>query len=95
MHGFFMDARLYQEAKAVADPFAYHEYRKQKIEKLLEDGTAKRIQLKKAARALPKVNKALAKRMVERDEVRCSFWHNILITFEEVRLFLDSRWCWV
>lgn len=67
MHGFFMDQRLYQEAKAVADPFAYAEYRKAKIEKLLEEGTAKRIQLKKAARALPKVNKLLAKRMLERE----------------------------
>ena len=67
MHGFFMDQRLYQEAKAVADPFAYAEYRKAKIEKLLEDGTAKRIQLKKAARALPKVNRLLAKRMLEKE----------------------------
>jgi hypothetical protein len=28
MHGFFMDARLYAEAKAVAEPFAYEKYRK-------------------------------------------------------------------
>jgi ribosome biogenesis protein ENP2 len=28
MHGFFMDSRLYAEAKAVAEPFAYEQYRK-------------------------------------------------------------------
>ena len=55
MHGFFMDVRLYAEAKAMVDPFAYDEYRKAKIEKLLDEGTAKRIKLKRAARALPKV----------------------------------------
>eukprot|EP00039_Didymoeca_costata_P011153 m.154237 g.154237 ORF g.154237 m.154237 type:complete len:701 (-) comp15080_c0_seq3:2613-4715(-) len=64
MHGFFMDARLYREAKAVVDPFAYNEYRKEKIEKLLEEGTAKRIKLRKASRQLPRVNKTLAKMMM-------------------------------
>lgn len=41
------------------DPFAYNEYRKEKIEKLLEEGTAKRIKLRKASRQLPRVNKTL------------------------------------
>lgn len=38
MHGFFMDAKLYREAKAIANPFEYDEYRKEQIEKLLDDG---------------------------------------------------------
>jgi len=67
MHGFFMDVRLYAEAKAMVDPFAYDEYRKAKIEKLLDEGTAKRIKLKRAARALPKVNRHLAQRMLSDD----------------------------
>mmetsp|Transcript_31097 Transcript_31097/g.81477 ORF Transcript_31097/g.81477 Transcript_31097/m.81477 type:complete len:719 (-) Transcript_31097:51-2207(-) len=68
MHGFFMDTKLYLEAKSIADPFAYDEYRKQKLEKLLEDGDAKRITLRKAARALPKVNRRLAQRLFEENE---------------------------
>ena len=31
MHGFFIDAQLYARSKAVAQPFAYDEYRKQKV----------------------------------------------------------------
>lgn len=65
MHGFFMDAKLYREAKTIAKPFEYEEYRKQKLEQMLNDGTAKRIELKKAARALPRVNKFLAQRLMD------------------------------
>jgi hypothetical protein len=56
MHGFFMDARLHAEALAVAEPFAYEEYRKRRVERILEEGTARRFELKKAARTLPKVS---------------------------------------
>jgi ribosome biogenesis protein ENP2 len=31
MHGFFIDTQLYGRAKSVAQPFAYDEYRKQKV----------------------------------------------------------------
>jgi ribosome biogenesis protein ENP2 len=31
MHGFFIDAQLYARSKAVAEPFAYDEYRRQKV----------------------------------------------------------------
>eukprot|EP00041_Stephanoeca_diplocostata_P036277 m.1315887 g.1315887 ORF g.1315887 m.1315887 type:complete len:323 (-) comp24836_c0_seq19:3191-4159(-) len=65
MHGFFMDAKLYREAKAIANPFEYDEYRKESIEKLLDEGNAKRIKLRKAAKALPKVNRALAARLLD------------------------------
>lgn len=40
-------------------------YRKERLEKILEEGEAKRITLRKAARALPKVNRRLAERMLE------------------------------
>eukprot|EP00040_Diaphanoeca_grandis_P037539 m.245477 g.245477 ORF g.245477 m.245477 type:complete len:706 (-) comp33837_c3_seq16:203-2320(-) len=65
MHGFFMDAKLYAEAKAVVNPFAYQEYRKARLEKLLDEGTAKRVELRKAARKLPQVNKFLAERLLK------------------------------
>jgi ribosome biogenesis protein ENP2 len=55
--------------QAIAEPFAYEEYRKERLEKLLEDGDAKRIKLRKAARALPKVNRRLAERIIEEGEV--------------------------
>jgi hypothetical protein len=43
MHGFFIDHRLYAKAKAVADPFAYEEYRQQRIREKLDAARAARI----------------------------------------------------
>ena len=31
MHGFFIDHRLHERAKAVTDPFSYDEWRKRKL----------------------------------------------------------------
>ncbi|CAM4892789.1 unnamed protein product [Rotaria socialis] len=31
MHGYFMDIRLYNQAKSVAEPFAFAEYRKKRL----------------------------------------------------------------
>uniref|UniRef100_A0A3P9A4E0 Nucleolar protein 10 n=1 Tax=Esox lucius TaxID=8010 RepID=A0A3P9A4E0_ESOLU len=65
MHGFFMDIRLYHKVKTMANPFAYEDYRKDKIRQKIEDSRAQRVQIKK----LPKVNKELAlKLMVEGDD---------------------------
>uniref|UniRef100_A0A3B4DPK1 Nucleolar protein 10 n=1 Tax=Pygocentrus nattereri TaxID=42514 RepID=A0A3B4DPK1_PYGNA len=64
MHGFFMDIRLYHKVKAMANPFAYDEYRKEKIRQKIEASRAQRVQLKK----LPKVNKELAVKLMEEDE---------------------------
>ncbi|CAE7565630.1 nol10 [Symbiodinium sp. CCMP2456] len=36
MHGFFMDYRLHAKLKAALDPFAFEEYRKQKVKERLE-----------------------------------------------------------
>ena len=36
MHGFFIDAQLYQRSKSVLKPFAYEEYRKQKVKEKIE-----------------------------------------------------------
>lgn len=53
MHGFFVDARLYSRAKAMADPFAYETYRAQRVAKKVEEERQARISLVKK---LPKVS---------------------------------------
>ncbi|KAK2878364.1 hypothetical protein Q8A67_019155 [Cirrhinus molitorella] len=65
MHGFFMDIRLYHKVKTMVNPFAYEEYRKDKIRQKIEESRAQRVQLKK----LPKVNKALAMKLMEESEL--------------------------
>uniref|UniRef100_H2MTY1 Nucleolar protein 10 n=1 Tax=Oryzias latipes TaxID=8090 RepID=H2MTY1_ORYLA len=61
MHGFFMDMRLYHKVKTMANPFAYEEYRKEKIHQKIEDSRTQRVQINK----LPKVNKELALKLME------------------------------
>ncbi|MGH0166503.1 UNVERIFIED_CONTAM: hypothetical protein FKN15_000333 [Acipenser sinensis] len=46
MHGFFMDIRLYHKVKTMANPFAYDEYRKDKIRQKIEETRAQRVQIK-------------------------------------------------
>ena len=46
MHGYFIDIRLYHKAKAIADPFAYEEYRKSKIRQKIEEARESRVKLK-------------------------------------------------
>ena len=62
MHGYFMDAKLYQRVKAVSEPDAFETWRKNKIKEKLEAKVAQRIKPKRKA---PKVNKSLAKRTGE------------------------------
>ncbi len=47
------------QAKSIAQPFAYDEYRKEKVKKRIAEQRANRVQLKK----LPKVNRQLAERL--------------------------------
>ncbi|KAG5856023.1 hypothetical protein ANANG_G00003430 [Anguilla anguilla] len=61
MHGFFMDIRLYHKVKTMANPFAYEEYRKDKIRQKIEEKRTQRVQVKK----LPMVNKELAIKLME------------------------------
>ncbi|MEE6476810.1 hypothetical protein FKM82_011228 [Ascaphus truei] len=64
MHGFFIDIRLYHKVKAMVNPFAYEEYKKEKIRQKIEETRAQRVQIKK----LPKVNKELALKLHEEDD---------------------------
>lgn len=43
MHGFFVDLRLYTQARAIANPFAYTEYREKLIRERLEKERESRI----------------------------------------------------
>lgn len=61
MHGFFMDARLHAKVKSIAEPFAYDQWRKEKLQAKLEAKQANRITIQ---RRLPKVNRAAAERML-------------------------------
>jgi len=61
MHGFFLDMRLYHKAKSIVEPFAYEEYRKNKIKEKIEEERASRIKMSK----IPKVNKQLAEKLIE------------------------------
>ncbi|XP_036321787.1 nucleolar protein 10 [Rhagoletis pomonella] len=62
MHGYFIDARLYNRAKAVADPFAFERFRKEKIRKEIESERKSRLQIKSN---LPKVNQELALKIMD------------------------------
>ncbi|EDO27242.1 predicted protein, partial [Nematostella vectensis] len=50
--------------KAMVNPFAYEEYKKEKIRQKIEEARAQRVQIKK----LPKVNKELALKLYEEEE---------------------------
>ncbi|KAI8322937.1 WD40 repeat-like protein, partial [Martensiomyces pterosporus] len=62
MHGFFVDLRLYERAKAIANPFAYEEYRLRRVQEKLAEARESRI---RATTKLPKVNRALAQRLLQ------------------------------
>ena len=63
MHGYFVDNKLYQRAKAVANPSLYEDYRKQQARKKQQEKKEKRITLNSKK---PAVNAELAERW-ERD----------------------------
>ena len=70
MHGFFMDINLYNRVKAVANPFAYEDYRKKKLKERLEAKRSSRIAPKQGANKKSKaaVNPDLAERLQEKAE---------------------------
>uniref|UniRef100_UPI00358E9944 nucleolar protein 10 n=1 Tax=Myxine glutinosa TaxID=7769 RepID=UPI00358E9944 len=61
MHGFFMDIRLYNKVKSMANTFAFEEYRKQKVREKIEAKRVRRVKIEK----LPTVNRDLAERLRE------------------------------
>ncbi|TPX38892.1 hypothetical protein SeMB42_g06555 [Synchytrium endobioticum] len=65
MHGFFVDLRLYEKARAIANPFELQEYRKKKVQDKIEKERETRI---RDIKKLPRVNRALATKVMEGDE---------------------------
>ncbi|OZJ04886.1 hypothetical protein BZG36_02508 [Bifiguratus adelaidae] len=65
MHGFFVDLRLYEKAKLIANPFAYEDYKKRVVHEKLEKERESRIRSKAK---LPKVNRNLAKQLLDEKE---------------------------
>ncbi|BES94766.1 Nucleolar protein [Nesidiocoris tenuis] len=61
MHGYFMSMKLYNRAKAMAQPFSYEEYKRKKIREKLEKDRTSRVQVKN----LPKVNKDFALKLMD------------------------------
>ncbi|KAJ8901793.1 hypothetical protein NDN08_003999 [Rhodosorus marinus] len=55
MHGYFMDLRLWRKAQEAAEPFAYEQYRKQKIREKIEEERSSRISTPQRSRKV-KVN---------------------------------------
>jgi ribosome biogenesis protein ENP2 len=66
MHGYFIDVRLWEQARLIANPFAYEEYRAKKIQEKIEKDRESRIRTKAQQ---VKVNKNLAARLEERVRV--------------------------
>uniref|UniRef100_A0A182Q004 Nucleolar protein 10 n=1 Tax=Anopheles farauti TaxID=69004 RepID=A0A182Q004_9DIPT len=66
MHGFFINNKLYNQAKAMSDSFAFDGYRKDKIRKQIEANRPARLQLKSV---LPKVNRELAKHLIQEEQM--------------------------
>lgn len=66
MHGFFVDSRLHAKAVSLSQPFAYEQWRKQRVQERLGAKTAGRIAPVKKERP-PKVNAALAEEIATRE----------------------------
>ncbi|KAJ2865668.1 Small ribosomal subunit biogenesis [Coemansia erecta] len=66
MHGFFVDLRLYERAKAIANPFAYEEHRLRRVQDKLAKARESRI---RATTKLPKVNRALAQQLLQMQRI--------------------------
>lgn len=64
MHGYFIDARLYNKFKATVEPFAFDKFRKEKIRQEIATERQSRLQLQSN---LPKINQELALKIIEEE----------------------------
>ncbi|KAF5104796.1 hypothetical protein DV451_000387 [Geotrichum candidum] len=67
MHGYFIDIRLYEQARLISNPFAYKEHREREIKKKIEKERETRIR-STGPDVKVKVNKDIAKRLVTNGE---------------------------
>lgn len=63
MHGYFIDMRLFEQARLITNPFAYREHREREVKKRIEKERESRIRNSTTTRV--KVNKQLAKELVD------------------------------
>ncbi|KAG0721524.1 Nucleolar protein 10 [Chionoecetes opilio] len=61
MHGYYMDLRLYNKARLVANPFDYNKFMKGKVKEKISEANQRGIQKKK----LPSINRDLFERLLE------------------------------
>ncbi|XJO74674.1 hypothetical protein BDV3_005460 [Batrachochytrium dendrobatidis] len=61
MHGFFVDLRLYEKAKAIANPFEFEDHKRRLVQQKIETQRKSRIT---AIKNLPKINRNLAAKLV-------------------------------
>ena len=66
MHGYFLSLKLYDAARVIANPFIYAEHREKLVRAKLDKLAESRIRTRKAN--LPKVNRALAERIMKAEE---------------------------
>ncbi|XP_050312689.1 nucleolar protein 10 [Anthonomus grandis grandis] len=67
MHGYFLDVRLYKRAKSVAEPFEFRDYRRKKIREAIDrEREGRGVQI----RALPKVNRELALKLMDNSQTK-------------------------
>lgn len=66
MHGYFASLKLYDAARVIANPFIYAEHREKLVRAKLDKLAESRIRTPK--NKLPKVNRALAERMMKVEE---------------------------
>lgn len=65
MHGYFVDMRLYLKAKSTVNPFTFEKYRKEKVDKKIEESRPQRLQVKSD---VPKVNKEVALKFMDLED---------------------------
>ncbi|KAF8476055.1 WD40-repeat-containing domain protein [Kalaharituber pfeilii] len=68
MHGYFIDQRLYEELRLVADPFEWERERTKMIRERIEKERESRIRSSKKDAIKVKVNKNLAERLMRQEE---------------------------
>ncbi|KAK9479100.1 WD40-repeat-containing domain protein [Lipomyces japonicus] len=66
MHGFFIDIRLYEQARLISNPFAYQEHREREIRKKIDKERESRIRT--SSKLGVKVNKSLADKLAKATE---------------------------
>jgi ribosome biogenesis protein ENP2 len=66
MHGYFIDVRLWEQARLISNPFAYEEYRERRLLEKIEKERESRIRTNSQQF---KVNKNLAARLQERKRI--------------------------